>query len=225
MLENSLIRYEFDADGHLIRAFDKEANREVLPAGAVANDFSLYVDRPNNHEAWDIEIYYEQQKLGTAGSVEPPRAWRGAVRSGIEFKLKVDNSLLAQRVTLAEGTKRLDFETHAEWHEDRKMLRVAFPVAVFTEEASFDIQYGTIRRPTHRNTSWDAARFEVCGQKFADLSEESYGAALLTTANTATKCTERRSTSACCVRRNSRTGTRIRGSTSSLTHSCRIRGV
>ena len=179
VLENSLIRYEFDADGRLVRAFDKEANREVLPAGAVANDFSLYVDRPNNHEAWDIEIYYEQQKLGTAGSIEPPRAWRGAVRSGIEFKLKVDNSLLAQRVTLAEGTKRLDFETHAEWHEDRKMLRVAFPVAVFTEEASFDIQYGTIRRPTHRNTSWDAARFEVCGQKFADLSEESYGAALL----------------------------------------------
>ena len=59
------------------------------------------------------------------------------------------------------------------------MLRVAFPVAVFTEEANFDIQYGTVRRPTHRNTSWDAARFEVCGQKFADLSEEFYGAALL----------------------------------------------
>lgn len=101
------------------------------------------------------------------------------VRSGLEFRLGIGNSRLVQRVTLAEGSKRLDFATEAEWHEERKMLRVAFPVAVFTEEANFDIQYGTVRRPTHRNTSWDAARFEVCGQKFADLSEEFYGAALL----------------------------------------------
>ncbi|MBS1370899.1 MAG: alpha-mannosidase [Lentisphaeria bacterium] len=179
VLENSLIRYEFDADGRLVRAFDKEANRDVLPAGAAANDFSLYVDRANNHEAWDIDIFYEQQKCGAAKGIEPPRAWKGAVRSGVEFRLGIGGSTLTQRVTLAENTKRLDFETEAEWHEERKMLRVAFPVAVFTDEASFDIQYGTVRRPTHRNTSWDAARFEVCGQKFADISEENYGAALL----------------------------------------------
>jgi len=179
VLENALIRYEFDADGRLVKAFDKEAGRDVLPAGTVGNDFSLYVERANNHEAWDIEIFYEQQKCGTAKSVEPARGWRGPVRSGIEFRLGVGNSRLFQRVTLAEGSKRLDFATAAEWHEERKMLRVAFPVAVFTEEASFDIQYGTVRRSTHRNTSWDIARFEVCGQKFADLSEEFYGAALL----------------------------------------------
>ena len=179
VLENGLIRYEFDADGRLTRAFDKEAGREVLPPGAAGNEFSLYVERANNHEAWDIEIFYEQQKCGTAKSIEPARGWRGPVRSGLEFRLGIGNSRLVQRVTLAEGSKRLDFATEAEWHEERKMLRVAFPVAVFTEEANFDIQYGTVRRPTHRNTSWDAARFEVCGQKFADLSEEFYGAALL----------------------------------------------
>ena len=179
VLENGLICYEFDADGRLTRAFDKEAGREVLPPGAAGNEFSLYVERANNHEAWDIEIFYEQQKCGTAKSIEPARGWRGPVRSGLEFRLGIGNSRLVQRVTLAEGSKRLDFATEAEWHEERKMLRVAFPVAVFTEEANFDIQYGTVRRPTHRNTSWDAARFEVCGQKFADLSEEFYGAALL----------------------------------------------
>ena len=179
VLENGLIRYEFDADGRLTRAFDKEAGREVLPPGAAGNEFSLYVERANNHEAWDIEIFYEQQKCGTAKSIAPARGWRGPVRSGLEFRLGIGNSRLVQRVTLAEGSKRLDFATEAEWHEERKMLRVAFPVAVFTEEANFDIQYGTVRRPTHRNTSWDAARFEVCGQKFADLSEEFYGAALL----------------------------------------------
>ena len=179
VLENALVRYEFDADGRLVKAFDKEAGRDVLPAGTVGNDFSLYVERANNHEAWDIEIFYEQQKCGAAKSVEPARGWRGPVRSGIEFRLGVGNSHLVQRVTLAEGSKRLDFATTADWQEERKMLRVAFPVAVFTEEASFDIQYGTVRRSTHRNTSWDIARFEVCGQKFADLSEEFYGAALL----------------------------------------------
>ncbi len=179
VLENALIRYEFDADGRVVRAFDKEAKREVLPAGTVGNEFSLYVERANHHEAWDIEIFYEQQKCGTAKSIAPARGWRGPVRSGLEFRLGVGNSTLTQRVTLAEGSKRLDFATTAEWDEARKMLRVAFPVAAFTEEASFDIQYGTVRRPTHRNTSWDAARFEVCGQKYADISEEFYGAALL----------------------------------------------
>ena len=179
VLENALVRYEFDADGRLVKAFDKEAGRDVLPPGTAGNDFSLYVERANNHEAWDIEIFYEQQKCGAAKSVAPARGWSGPVRSGIEFRLGVGNSRLTQRVTLAEGSKRLDFATTADWQEERKMLRVAFPVAVFTEEASFDIQYGTVRRSTHRNTSWDIARFEVCGQKFADLSEEFYGAALL----------------------------------------------
>jgi alpha-mannosidase len=59
------------------------------------------------------------------------------------------------------------------------MLRVSFPVAILADSATFDIQYGYAKRPTHRNTSWDQARFEVVGHRYADLSEPDYGVALL----------------------------------------------
>ena len=180
VLENLLVRYEFDARGELVRAFDKEADCETLRPGENGNVFNLYVDRPNTFEAWDVDLFYEQEQRTGAELISHSKRVSGSVESTLSFEWKVGNaSFIRQTVRLAANSKRLDFETHAEWHEDRKMLRVAFPVAVFTEEASFDIQYGTIRRPTHRNTSWDAARFEVCGQKFADLSEENYGVALL----------------------------------------------
>ena len=73
----------------------------------------------------------------------------------------------------------MDIETHLEWHERQILLRALFPLAVRSHEASFETMYGVVRRPTHRNTSWDAARFEVAAHRFADLSEPGYGVALL----------------------------------------------
>jgi alpha-mannosidase len=91
----------------------------------------------------------------------------------------VGQSTLVQRVSLGARSRRLDFATDVEWKERRKMLRVSFAVGIVSETASFDIQFGSVERPTHRNTSWDAAKFEVAGHRFADLSEGSYGVALL----------------------------------------------
>ncbi len=76
-------------------------------------------------------------------------------------------------------SKRLDFETKVDWKEKHKMLRVHFPVNVRAEQATFDIQYGHVKRNTHRNTSWDKAKFEVVGHKYADLSDHDYGVALV----------------------------------------------
>jgi alpha-mannosidase len=80
---------------------------------------------------------------------------------------------------LATGSRRLEFVTEVDWHERHKFLKVAFPVAVHTNRATYEIQFGHLERPTHANTSWDAARFEVCAQRWADLSEPGYGVALL----------------------------------------------
>lgn len=179
LLENGLIRYRFDADGRLISAFDKQLGREFIPAGTPANLFSLYVDRSNAHEAWDIEEFYINNKCGEARSTEPARAFSGAVQDGLEFVLRIGSSTIRQRVTLGKHSRRLDFETAVHWDEARKMLRVAFPLTVRTPESTSDIQFGFVRRPTHTNTSWDTARFEVPIHKYADLSEYEYGAALL----------------------------------------------
>ncbi len=179
VLENALIRYEFDKDGTISRVYDKEAVREVLEADGRGNLLSLYEDRPNNWDAWDVDAFYEHQLLEHARSVRATRLPGGPVRQRLRFELAVGNSTLVQVVTLAADTKRLDIETTADWREKHRMLRVSFPVAVQAESFSSDIQYGCIQRPTHRNTSWDTARFEVAAHRYVDLSDRDYGVALL----------------------------------------------
>jgi len=180
VLENDLIRYTFADNGELLGAFDKEANREALADDACGNRLSLYVDRPTQWDAWDIDQTYEDEWLEDARAVSKPEFLPGgAVRQGLRFRLAIGESRLEQTVFLTAGTKRLDFVTTADWVERHRMLRVSFPVAVAANEASFEIQYGYVRRPTHRNTSWDMARFEVAAQRYADLSAPDYGVALL----------------------------------------------
>jgi alpha-mannosidase len=77
------------------------------------------------------------------------------------------------------GSRRLDIASRIDWHDRQTYLQARFPLAVHSHEATYETLYGATRRPTHRNTSWDAARYEVSGHRFADLSEPDYGVALL----------------------------------------------
>ena len=89
------------------------------------------------------------------------------------------HSSVLQTIWLSDDVARIDFETVLDWHEDHQMLKVAFPVDINATRATYECQYGSVERPTHKNTSWDAQKFEVCGHKFADLSEGNYGVALM----------------------------------------------
>ncbi len=179
ILENDLIRYEFDERGCISRIFDKEIHREVLAENGLGNIFSLYEDRPVDWDAWDIDIYYENQML--APPVLINREWiiSGSVRAGFNQTLSVGNSKISQDIFLDQKSKQLDFNTTVQWQEDHKMLRVSFNVDIFADTASFEIQFGHVRRNTHRNTSWDMAKFEVAAHRYADLSDSQYGVALL----------------------------------------------
>jgi alpha-mannosidase len=178
VLENDLIKYEFSSEGALISIFDKEADKEVMQAPG--NIFSIYEDQPLMYDAWDIEIYYEDQFIENSKNVKAQTLTTGSVFSALQFTHSVaENSTLTQKVVLAANSKQLDFETTVDWNESHKMLRVAFPVDVLSNEFTSDIQYGTVKRPTHRNTSWDMAKFESVAHKFVDLSDNGYGVALL----------------------------------------------
>ena len=179
ILENDLIRYEFDDNGQLCRIYDKLAGKEALQPGKQGNIFSLYDDRPVAWDAWDIDMFYEQQKIGDAQLVHREWLCDGPVRAGIRQTLRIDDSEITQDVFLPRRSKRLDFNTQVNWREDHKMLRVAFVVDVHFDQASYEIQYGYLKRNTHRNTSWDMAKFEVPAHRFADLSDHDYGVALL----------------------------------------------
>ncbi len=179
ILENECIRYEFSDDGTIKRVYDKELHKEILAPEKSGNVLSMYEDRPANWDAWDIDLYYENQLLENARLEGREWIGRGTVRQGICQHLSIGGSKITQRIYLAANSKRLDFETEVDWQETHKMLRVAFPVNVYSDSATFEIQYGFLKRNTHRNTSWDKAKFEVVGHRFADLSDKQYGVALL----------------------------------------------
>jgi alpha-mannosidase len=179
VLENKFIRAEFNAAGDLIHLFDKSAQREVLPANAIANQMQAFEDRPKSWDAWDVDIFYDD-KMWLAESAESIELIEsGPLVQVLEIKRKILGSTYTQRVSLRYNSPRLDFETTIQWNERHTMLKVAFPVDVLAPQATYEIQWGNVQRPTHRNTSWDWARFETCAHKWVDLSEGNYGVSLL----------------------------------------------
>ncbi len=178
VLENDLVRYEFNRSAELISAYDKEAGRQILQTGEKGNALSLYVDEPNNYDAWDVDLFYEKQLIGNAAGTGKVMQIGGPVRNTLNFELKIGSSCIKQQIVLGKS-KRLDFNTVVEWKEAHKMLRTAFPVNVQSQEASFDIQYAYAKRPTTRNNSWELAKFEVVAHRYADISDLQYGVALL----------------------------------------------
>jgi len=179
VLENDVLRVEFDAAGDLVRLFDKAAQREVLPPETRANAFQAFEDRPLNWDAWDIDIFYEAKGWTAEPAHHMAITETGPLRVTLELRRRILNSEIAQRISLYRGLRRIDFDTQVDWRERHVLLKVAFPVEVLSPVATYDIQWGNVQRPTHRNTSWDWARFEVCAHKWVDLSEGNYGVSLL----------------------------------------------
>ena len=179
ILQNSRIRYIFDASGQLIEAFDKEAQQSVITPDLTGNVLRLFEDRPNNWDAWDIDPFYEEQLLKTAAAFSAEKIYSGPLMEGLQFKYQIGNSFIEQKVILRSHSKRLDFDTFVQWNESHRLLRVFFKVNIHAHQAAFDVQYGYYFRPTHRNSSFERARFEVVGHKYADLSRPDYGVALL----------------------------------------------
>src|SRR5829696_1048727 len=177
VLENELLRVVVDAGGALEQVLDKAAGREVLEGRA--NQLWAYVDKPREWDAWDIDESYEQegQKIGGVEQIEVLES--GPLRAAVQVKRAWRDSRIIQTYQLLAGSRRLDIETHVEWHERQILLRALFPMNVRSHEGTFETMYGVVRRPTDRNTSWDVARFEVSAHRFADLSETGYGVALL----------------------------------------------
>ncbi len=103
----------------------------------------------------------------------------GPLRGVLRLRWRFYDSIITQRITLYSHSRRIDFRTEVDWHERQVLLKAAFPVNVRATRATYDIQFGTFERPTHWNTSWDWARFEVVAHKWVDLSEGNYGVALL----------------------------------------------
>ena len=178
-LETPFYRVRLDETGMFTSIYDKENDREVVQDGKRANLLRMYEDKPIYFDNWDIDIYYTE-KFWDVDDVEHME-WTevGEVRAVLEITRRASNSRIRQKILFYAESRRIEFETWVDWKEHQTLLKVHFPVAVHTDEATFDVQFGNLTRKTHRNTSWDVARFESCGQKWMDLSEGHYGVSLL----------------------------------------------
>jgi alpha-mannosidase len=178
-LENQHLRVEFDRAGDIIRIYDKIASREVVPEGGIANQWIAYEDRPLNWDAWDIDIFYDDK----CWLAEPASTISVLDESPYKISLKITRKILSSKytqwITLSRNSPRLDIRTEIDWQDQKVLLKAAFPVEVLSPEATYEIQWGNVKRPTHQNTSWDWARFETAAQKWVDLSEGGYGVSLL----------------------------------------------
>jgi alpha-mannosidase len=163
----------------LTSVFDKEHDREVLAEGARGNVFQLHDDHPKEFDAWNVDLSYLDSVIDLTAVSAIEVVDDGPVRVAVRFVRTFGASTITQTVRLATGSRRLEFVTEVDWHERHKFLKVAFPVAVHASRATYEIQFGHLERPTHTNTSWDVARFEVCAHRWADLSEPGYGVSLL----------------------------------------------
>lgn len=169
----------WNGEGQLTRLYDKQAGRSVLRPGAKGNVLEVYEDKSMDFDAWDIDIYYTQ-KMETMRICEPVRlVERHGLKAVVRFVYAYRKSRVVQDMIVYRDSRRIDFKTHVDWHEDHRLLKTAFYTDIRATKATYDIQFGHAERPTHWNTSWDWARFEVCGHKWADLSETGYGVSLL----------------------------------------------
>jgi alpha-mannosidase len=174
-LENELLCVRFAEDGSITSVFDKKAQREAIRPGQPANRLAVYRD---HGDAWDFPLDYANQTPGAMQliSAEPRLAGPRAILKQV---YRYAHSVMVQEISLESSRAWLEFDCRLTWRETAAMLRTSFPVNVHAEAATFEIQFGSIQRPTHRNTTWDLAKDEVPGHKFADLSQGDYGVALL----------------------------------------------
>lgn len=177
VLENDRLRVRIDADGLLTSVRDLAHGREVLCGPG--NLLQLHPDHPNAWDAWDIDRHYRRTHtdLTSAESVELVES--GPLRAAVRVTRVFGSSRITQEIRLTAASRRLDIVTDVEWQESEKVLKAAFPLDVQAERSAAEIQFGHVHRPTHANTGWDAARFEICAHRWLRVAEESYGVAVL----------------------------------------------
>ena len=178
-LETALLRLEWDENGQLTSIYDKREDRELVPQGRKANAITLYEDRPRNYDAWELEYSHRRKGWGIGAPTAVTVVENNALRAVVEFRYRFGKSQLVQRMTAYAHTARVDFSTWVDWQERELVMKADFPVDIHSNRARFDIQFGSMERPTTKNTSWEFAKFESVGHKWADYAEPGYGAALL----------------------------------------------
>jgi len=179
-IESPLYRIRLDAKGAITSIYERRTRREIIPSGARANVLEAFTDKPKEWEAWEIDPEYESKKHLPFAVKSMQIVEQGPLRVALEILHKSDRGTqVKQRMLLYHASPRIDFETVAEWRERQTLLKVAFPVNVKAQSATYEIQFGAIERSTKARTPQDKAKYEVPAQQWADLSDKRFGVTLV----------------------------------------------
>lgn len=179
IIDNGLVRVVVDPAGLVTSVYDQVVERETVAPGQVANLLQVHPDLPNYWDAWDVDSFYRNRvtDLVEADSVELSYVSHDKVT--VEVTRSFGQSTVTQLISLSAGVGRLDLVTEVDWHETEKFLKAAFPIDIRAEASAAETQFGHLKRPTHTNTSWEAAKFEICAHRFIHLAEPGWGAAVV----------------------------------------------
>ena len=177
ILENEHVRAVINARGEVISFLDKATGREF--AAGPMNRLLMFKDVPRMFDAWDIDSNYVLQPIVLSEPVDVTIKEDCGLQAVVHVERTIQNSFFSQDIVLTAGSRRLDFVTRVDWHELHRLLKVEFPVDVQAAEGINEIQFGYMKRPTHRSRLYDSDRFEVCNQRYSALCDESHGAAVL----------------------------------------------
>lgn len=177
VMENSHVTAQIDRKGEVVSFVLKESGREFA-AGSL-NHFRLYKDVPRLFDAWDIDSNYLEQEITAAEDVTVSVKQEGGLEAVLKVEGRISNSAFTQYIRLAAESRRLEFETEIDWKELHRLLKVAFPVAVYAENGINEMQFGYVERPTHRSRAYEKDRFEVCNHRYSALCDGAHGAAVL----------------------------------------------
>ena len=179
VLANAHLAVSFDDDGLLSSVRHLATGREVLIGGGRGNLLQLHPDLPNEYDAWDLDDFYRRQATDLVDLDSFDVIEAGPLVARIRIVRSFRSSTVTQVVELRAGSERLDVRTEVDWHERDHVLKVSFPLDLHADHLTREIQFGHISTAFHTNTSWDAARFEVCAHRWVDVAEPGFGVALL----------------------------------------------
>jgi alpha-mannosidase len=178
VLDNGRLRLRIDAAGSIFGARDLARGRELVAPGGRLNELVLYQDLPNRFDAWDIDEHYRggATVLDEAEEVRVEQGADGAATLVVTRRFGA--SVAVQRATLRPGERHVDFDVDVDWHEAERLLKTQFALDLQTDSSLSEIQFGHVQRPTHSNTTWDWAKFEICAHRWVQAGEPSFGIAI-----------------------------------------------
>ena len=178
ILDNGIIRAVITGEGLLSSLTDYASGRDAIAPGQYGNLLELHRDTPNEWDAWDIDAFYRRNVVALTEARTVTLEYGGPDAAVVVVERLAGSSPVTQRISLAAGADSLAISTAVDWQEREKLLKLGFALDVRADRSAAETQFGHVFRPTHLNTSWEAAKFEICAHRWIHVAEPGYGVAV-----------------------------------------------